>query len=71
MEVHDVTLAKLSRNSPRDRADVEFLAKEGTLDGRLLKERFETELRPYLLNEAREALTLELWLGEFFGAEEK
>lgn len=71
LEVHDVALAKLSRNSPRDRADVEFLAKEGALDGRRLKERFDTELRPYLLNEARGAQTLELWLAEFFGAEEK
>lgn len=66
LEVHDVVLAKLSRNSPRDRADVEFLARQGALDRRLIEERFEVELRPYLLNEAREALTLELWLAEFF-----
>jgi len=66
LEVHDVVLAKLSRNSARDRADVEFLARRGALDRRTLSERFETELRPYVLNEARERLTLELWLGEFF-----
>ena len=66
LEVHDVVLAKLSRNSPRDRADVEYLAKKGVLDRRRLEERFETELRPYLLNENRETLTLELWLAEFF-----
>jgi hypothetical protein len=68
-EVHDIVLAKLSRNSPRDRADVEFLAKKGVLDRRLLMKRFEAELRPYLLNESREALTLQLWLDEFFGEE--
>ena len=66
LEVHDLVLAKLSRNSPRDRADVEFLARQGALDRRLVEERFDVELRPYLLNEAREALTLELWLAEFF-----
>jgi hypothetical protein len=66
LEVHDVILAKLSRNSPRDRADVEFLVKKGALDRQLLKQRFDAELRPHLLNEARETLTLELWLDEFF-----
>ena len=71
LEVHDVVLAKLSRNSPRDRADVEFLAKKGVLERRLLKERFEAELRPHVPNEAREALTLQLWLDEFLGEEEQ
>lgn len=70
-EIHDIVLAKLSRNSPRDRADVEYLARKGVLDRRRLEERFEVELRPYLLNEKRETLTLELWLGEFFGKEER
>jgi len=67
LEVHDVVLAKLSRNSPRDRADVEFLAMKGALDRRSLTRRFEAELRPYLLNESREALTLQLWLDELLG----
>lgn len=71
LEIHDVVLAKLSRNSPRDRADVEYLARKGALDRRRLEDRFEAELRPYLLNEKREMLTLELWLAEFFGAEER
>lgn len=67
LEVHDIVLAKLSRNSPRDRADVAFLASKGALDRRLLEERFEGELRPYLLSETRERLTLDLWLDEFLG----
>ena len=66
LEVHDLVLAKLGRNSPRDRSDVEFLARKGVLDRRLLESRFEAELRPYALNEARERMTLELWLAEFF-----
>ena len=71
LELHDIALAKLSRNSARDRADVEFLAKGGILDGRVLKKRFDAELRPYLLNEEREALTLDLWLDEYFGGLER
>ena len=71
LEVHDVVLAKLSRNSPRDRADVEFLARQGALDRRRIEERFDAELRPYLLNEGREALTLKLWLAEFFEKDER
>jgi hypothetical protein len=66
-EVHDLVLAKLSRNSPRDRADVEFLAHGGAIDPEILRDRFNAELRPYVLNEAREAATLDLWLEAFFG----
>lgn len=69
LEVHDIVLSKVSRNSPRDRSDVEFLTKRGVLARRILEERFASELRPYLLNEAREKLTLDLWLEEFFGRE--
>jgi hypothetical protein len=68
LEVHDLALAKLGRNSPRDRSDVKFLAEKNALDRRILHGRFESEMRPYVLNEARESLTLELWLEEFFGS---
>jgi hypothetical protein len=67
LEVHDVALSKIGRNSPRDRADVEFLARRGALDSNVLAERFEHELRPYALNEDRSKTTLELWIEEFFG----
>ena len=67
LEVHDLVLAKLARNSPRDRADVEFLVRRGALDRQCLEDRFERELRPYLLNEDREAATLNLWIEEYFG----
>lgn len=66
LEVHDLVLAKLARNSPRDRADVEFLVRQGALDRHSLEERFNKELRPYLLNEDREAATLRLWIEEYF-----
>jgi hypothetical protein len=66
LEIHDLVLAKLGRNSPRDRSDVEFLVRKGALDRRVLKERFEAELRPYVLDEARGRMILDLWLDEFF-----
>jgi len=66
-EVHDVVLAKLGRNSPRDRSDVEFLARRGALDPEILRVRFEQEMRPYVLNEDRDTRTLLLWLDEYFG----
>jgi len=66
LEVHDLVLAKLGRNSPRDRSDVEFLVRKGALDRRRLEARFDAELRPYVLNEARQRTTLGLWLEEFF-----
>jgi hypothetical protein len=69
LEVHDLVLAKLGRNSPRDRADVEFLAQKRVLDAKVLKERFETELRPHVLHEARAKATLHLWLNEFLRSE--
>jgi len=66
LEVNDLVLAKLSRNSPRDRSDVAYLARKGVLNRKILEERFHLELRPYLLNEDRETLTLKLWIEEFF-----
>ena len=66
LEIHDLVLAKLSRNSPRDRADVEYLAGKNALCRQILEDRFEVELKPYLLNEKRETTTMNLWLEEFF-----
>lgn len=68
-EVHDLVLAKLGRNSARDRADVEFLVRKGVINRRVLETRFDAELRPYVLNEKRNEAALRLWLDEFFGHE--
>jgi hypothetical protein len=35
----------------------------------VLRGRFEAELRPYVLNEARSEATLDLWLDEFLRSE--
>jgi len=62
LDPYDLVLAKLERNSPRDREDVFFLATAVALDLEVLRERYRDELRPYLVNPAREDLTLDLWL---------
>jgi len=67
-EVHDLVLAKLGRNSPRDREDVAFLVGKGALNRDLLAGRFDTELRPYVLSEAPHAAALKFWLDGLFPA---
>ncbi len=66
LEVNDLVLAKLVRNSPVDLEDAKFLAKTGKLDETVLKQRYEKELRPYLANEKRHDLTLKLWVEACF-----
>ncbi len=63
---YDLILSKLERNSPKDRDDVEYMAKTLRLDAALLRERYQKELRPYLSNEARHDLTLSLWIDSCF-----
>jgi hypothetical protein len=61
-ERHDLVLAKLERNSDRDREDVEVIARGPGLDVSILKTRYERELRPFLGRPDREDLTLLLWI---------
>lgn len=62
-ERHDLVLAKLARNTDRDREDVVALAlgRQG-LDTEVLRSRYRDELRPTLGRSDREDLTLELWI---------
>jgi hypothetical protein len=62
LDPYDLALAKLERNTQRDRDDVKFLARTVPFDLKVLKERYEKELRPYLGNPVREDLTLRLWV---------
>lgn len=66
LEVNDLVLAKLVRNSPVDLEDTKFLARAGKLDEGVLKQRYQEKLRPNLPNEARHDLTLKLWLDVCF-----
>ena len=64
---YDLALSKLERNSPKDQEDVAHLAKIVPLDPKVLRERYEKELRPNLM--ARRTWhdgTLELWLSAAF-----
>jgi hypothetical protein len=61
-ERHDLVLAKLSRNSDRDRADLASIAAGPGLDIDILRGRYEDELRGRLGRPEREDLTLELWI---------
>lgn len=61
-ERHDLVLAKLTRNSDRDRADVESIAAGPGLDVATLRNRYRNELRDKLGRPEREDLTLELWI---------
>jgi len=59
----DLALSKLERNGERDRDDVLCLARAGFLDARILKTRYEEELRPYLTgNVDWHDKTAQLWL---------
>jgi hypothetical protein len=65
-EPYDLILSKLERNSTKDRDDVEYLARTLHLKPEKLRDRYERELRPYLSNEARHDLTLNLWVDSCF-----
>jgi hypothetical protein len=62
LDPYDIALAKLERNTQRDRDDIKYLAKAVPLDLAILKERYQRELRPNLGNPKREDLTLKLWI---------
>jgi hypothetical protein len=63
MEAHDLALSKLERNAERDRDDVLRLARAGLLDAATLRNRYEEELRPYLIgNVESHDRTAQLWL---------
>ena len=61
LDPYDLALSKLERNIQRDRDDVKHLAHAIPLDLKILKERYEKELRWQLGNPEREDLTLRLW----------
>ena len=61
-ERHDLALAKLERNSDRDREDVKRLAAGPGLDPATLKARYEKELRFQLGRLESGDLTLKLWI---------
>jgi hypothetical protein len=61
-ERHDLVLAKLERNIDRDREDLRRVVRGPGLDVEVLRERYATELRPWLGRPDREDLTMQLWI---------
>ena len=63
LEAHDLALSKLARNSPSDRNDFAQLATTVPLDPRVLRARYEDELRPIIIGDPEQHdRTLELWM---------
>ena len=63
LDPYDLALTKLMRNIERDREDVKYLARTIGFDLEVLKYRYQTELRPYLIGDPKQHdLTLELWI---------
>ena len=65
LEIHDIVLSKLTRNSPKDNRDVEYLGKAGLISAETLRGRYQSELRPYLARTDWHDVTLQLWLDSF------
>lgn len=66
LEPYDLMLSKLTRNSPKDREDVKYLATKLKLSFRILYERFTTEMKPWVANLERHELTLTKVWREYF-----
>ena len=71
LDPYDLALSKLTRNHPVHHADVEFLARAVPLDPRILRERYERELRGYATGDPGwNDQTLNMWIESYFPAEE-
>lgn len=68
LEAHDLALSKLARNFDPDRDDIRQLARNAHLRREVLMQRYHDELRPNLMNEGRDDLTLQLWLESYWPA---
>lgn len=66
LEPYDLVLSKLTRNSPKDREDVKYLAGKLKLSFRTVHERFTTEMKPWVANPERHELTLTKVWREYF-----
>lgn len=59
-DLYDLVLSKLERNSPKDQADVQFLAHKYKLRFSILRARFDHEL-DFIPNRDRHVTTLNFW----------
>ncbi len=69
LEGHDLALSKLARNSPVDREDVAHLIKVVPLDRKILRTRYQQELRPNITGDPEiHDRTLQMWIDAYFGS---
>ena len=66
LEPYDLLLSKLTRNSPKDREDVKYLAAKLNLSFNTLLERYAKEMKPWLPNADRHELTLNIVWKDYF-----
>jgi len=66
LEPYDLLLSKLTRNSPKDREDIKYLAGKLNLNFSTLLERYSKEMKPWLPNVDRHELTLNVVWKEYF-----
>ena len=66
LDSYDLVLSKLTRNSPKDREDVKFLATKLGLNFSVLYGRFEKEMKPWIANPQRHETTLDVVCREYF-----
>ena len=62
LDPYDLALSKLTRDADRDRRDVENLGTAVALDVRVVRDRYQREMRAYGNVPERDDLTLELWI---------
>jgi hypothetical protein len=66
LDVYDLVLSKLTRNSPKDREDVKYLAKKFALNFSVLYDRYSREMKPWIPNMGRHEVTLNVVWKEYF-----
>lgn len=67
LDPYDLALSKLSRNADHDHEDIAFLAKTLNLNAKLLRERYELEMRSALIGPPeRHDNTLKFWIDAYF-----
>lgn len=66
LDPYDLVLSKLTRNSPKDREDVRFLANKLNLKFSILYERWANEMKTFVANAERHETTLNVVWKDYF-----
>ena len=66
LEVYDLVLSKLTRNSPKDREDVKFIAQQQNLSYTVACDRFVQEMKPWVARADWHESTLQMIWKEYF-----